>query len=260
MAAQWRPISPRSGHEIAPGSKNDTLKATMPITRMPLSRHDETLYSFAARIRLANAARDDRAACRGMFGSHAHMRVAEFPVNLVHFCRVTHGAVGTPETVLAEMTLTNFFSRIGGHPWHAGSSAQPVATAGYGLSTLSNGNVSTWRACRQCLRSDLSTFATGHWRRSHQLPTVFFCLRHGTPLSRSLAPVHTWHNRFLLPQDTELHETVHCLDGATHEEARLRLTKLAVDALFDVGAPVAADVTYATMRRALGDKGMLTHG
>ncbi|NHZ82271.1 hypothetical protein F2P44_23760 [Massilia sp. CCM 8695] len=231
----------------------------MLITRLPIAHNDETLYSFAARIRVSNAARDDRSACRGMFGSAAHMRVAEFPVNLVHFCRVTQGVMGTPETVLAEMTLANFFGRIGGHPWHAGSSAQPVATAGYGLSSLSNGSVSTWRACRQCLRSDLSAFATGHWRRSHQLPTAFFCLQHGTPLSQSLAPAHAWHNRFMLPQDTALRETAHGFDGAANDEALLRLTQLAVDALCDVGPSVVGDVTYATMCRALGDRGMLTH-
>lgn len=230
----------------------------MQICSLPLLRDDETLYSIAARTRLRNAARDDRDACRSLFGPSASIRVAEFPVNLSRFCEATGGNFGDPHEVLIETTLYGFFERIGGPPWRAAKWRRPVETAGYGLATLSNGNTNTWRGCAGCVDSDILTHGTSHWRRAHQLPAAFFCLRHQVPLSLSIAPNNDRHIRFLLPEQTNLSTAYRC-DLAPCEDVLMRLSKLASDALFDVAA-TAADLAsaQATMLRALGSLGLLT--
>lgn len=229
----------------------------MQISSLPILRDDETLYSIAARTRLRNAARDDRDACRSLFGPSSSIRVAEFPVNLSRFCEATGGNFGDSHKVLIETTLYGFFERIGGPPWRAAKWRRPVETAGYGLATLSNGNVNTWRGCADCVDSDLLMYGTSHWRRAHQLPAVFFCLRHHAPLRLSVAPNNDRHIRFLLPEQTNL-STAYRSDLVAYEDVLVRLSKLASDALFDVADSADLSWAQATMRRALGDRGLLT--
>ncbi len=230
----------------------------MLITRLPIPYTDETLYSVAARTRRANAARDDRDACRSLFGPSRTMRVSEFPVNLLHFCAATNGMLGNPLEVLDAMTVTGFYDRVGGRPWRTGSSCIPAITAGYALSTLSNGTLWLWRACAQCVKSDRAIHATAYWRRAHQLPTSFFCVLHNAPLSASVAAVKERHNRFLLPDETRLDDTYAPLARTKDDEALMRLTTLAVDVLQHIGAPVNATAVHATILRALDNRALLT--
>lgn len=228
----------------------------MQISSVPILHDDETLYSVAARTRLRNAARDDRDACRSLFGPSSSIRVAEFPVNLSRFCEATAGNFGDPQKVLQETTLHGFFERIGGPPWRAAKWRRPVETAGYGLATLSNGNVNTWRGCVHCVDSDLLMYGVSHWRRAHQLPGAFFCIRHQVPLSLSMAPNKDRHIRFLLPEQTTL-STTYLSDLIRHEDVLVRLSKLASDALFDIGDTAGLASSQAVMLRALASRGLL---
>lgn len=230
----------------------------MQINSLPILRHDETLYSIAARTRLQNAARDDREACRSLFGPSSTIRIAEFPVNLSRFCEATGGHFGDPPDVLLGTTLCGFFERIGGPPWRAAKWRRPVETAGYGLATLSNGNVNTWRGCPYCVESDLLTYGISHWRRAHQLPTAFFCLAHHTPLKLSIAPNNDRHIRFLLPEQTTLTTDYRSVNLASYENMLVRLSKLASDALFDTSDISDLASSHAVILRALGNRGLLT--
>jgi hypothetical protein len=226
----------------------------MQITCLPILRYDETLYSVAARIRFRNAARDDRDACRTLFGPSSNIRVVEYPVNLDHFSDVTGGNFGDARKVLAETTLFEFFERLGGSPWRAAKWRRPVETAGYGLATLSNGHINTWRACSRCVEADLSRYATSYWRRAHQLPATYFCLDHHIPLSCSTAPEHDRHIRFLLPEQT----TFTVVDLIQHEDVLIRLSRLAGDVLFHVGEVTDFSSSCAAILRALDSWGLLT--
>ncbi|WGG50945.1 TniQ family protein [Rugamonas sp. DEMB1] len=230
----------------------------MQIHSLPIARPDETLYSVAARIRLANAARNDRDACRSMFGPSRNMRVSEFPVNLAHFCGITHECFGNPARVLSNLTLAGFFERLDSRPWHAGSSNAPVATAGYGLATLSNGSAGRWRICRRCVENDLAHHATAFWRRAHHLPTGFLCTIHDTPLATCMSSPLERHNRFLLPEQTSATTVLPEIDWVTHHHLLARLTALGIDVLEDGRQPVDARTVRATLFNALGDRGLLT--
>jgi len=205
----------------------------MQICSIPLHRPDETLYSFAARLRRANAARDDRDACRSMFGHAPNMRVSEFPVNLSSFYLATKGLLGSPDQLLSQMTLVPLFEQLGAWPWRKGSAPRPAAIAGYGLSILSNGNTRTWHTCKQCLREDRSHNPCGYWRRAHQLPGVLFCPTHHILLLACTAPATQFHNRFILPDEAKFENAFHRIDTATNEDVLLGLGRLSVAALQD---------------------------
>lgn len=236
----------------------------MRLHSLPILREDETLYSLAARARLANAAKDDRDACRSMFGYSKNTRVSDYPVNVIHFCEMTKGYFGDPSTILTRMTLVRFYEQIGIHPWHKGSSSRPAEIAGYGLSTLSNGNLRTWKFCKDCVMSDLKAFPITYWRRSHQLPTSFFCPTHGTALSCSLAHPHIRHNRFMFPDDDFASCEQYCSVGTPENDlVQRQLTQLGIAILFHCETslnpnPATAKILHATTIRALNERGLIT--
>jgi hypothetical protein len=230
----------------------------MDIHCLPIARSDETLYSVVARIRLANAARNDIDACQSLFGHSRNTRVSDFPVNLKRFCDVTQDCFGDPARVLADMTLSGFFERLGSRPWNSGSAPAPIITAGYGLSTLSNGSAGRWRVCLRCVESDLRCHATAFWRRAHHLPTAFVCPIHATPLaSCMLAPLER-HKRFLLPEQIEAAPLKAYVDWAAHYHTLNRLTVLGMDVLKDTRQSIDADTVHATLLNALDNHGLLT--
>jgi hypothetical protein len=230
----------------------------MQIHCLPIARPDETLYSVAARIRLANAARNDRDACRSLFGPSRNMRVAEFPVNLAYFCDATQDCFGNPARVLHNMTLAGFFERLASRPWRAGSGNAPVATAGYGLATLSNGSAGRWRLCLRCVEDDLARHATAFWRRAHHVPTGFLCPAHDMPLATCRSPPLERHNRFLLPEQTSASTLPLQMDWVVNHQALARLTALGIDVLEDGRPPVDARTARAVLFDALGNRGLLT--
>jgi len=230
----------------------------MQISSLPIHRHDETLYSLAVRIRRTNAARNDRDACRELFGPFANMRVSEFPVNVDVFVEASQARFGDARSVIAHTTLVPFFDRIGGHPWHSGRAEPSVATAGYGLSMLSNGNLRTWRACAQCLREDKKRNPYSYWRRAHQLPTAFFCLEHRMLLNACWVPPKQLHIQFYLPDEMALVDTFECVDPETNMEMLALLSEFSVDALGDDAEVIPGPTANAAIARALGNLNMIT--
>lgn len=205
-----------------------------------------------------NAAKDDRDACRSLFGNSLNTRVSDFPVNLMYFCDVTQGSFGTPEEVLAEMTLHGFFDSVGSHPWREGSANLPVVRAGYGLATLSNGSAKNWRACSQCIKSDMTHHGTTYWRRAHHLPAAFLCPIHDAPLVARIMPIPERHNRFFLPDETDVDQMFWRADFEKNYKALMRLTELGIDILEDSWCPITPQTIHATLRSALGERDLLT--
>lgn len=230
----------------------------MQIASLPIHRHDETLYSLAARIRRTNAARNDLDACRELFGPFKNMRVSEFPVNLEVFVATTKAQFGDARTIISNTTLVPFFDRVGGHPWHCGSSQAPIATGGYGLSMLSNGNLRTWRACAKCVLSDRHRNPYCYWRRAHQLPAAFLCLEHRTLLSACWTPPKQLHTQFYLPDELTLVNVFESIDPEANMEMLTLLSKFSADVLRDDGELIASETVNAAIAGALGDLNMIT--
>lgn len=223
----------------------------MHISSLPIHRPDETLYSLAVRIRRRNAARHDRDACRELFGPFNNMRVAEFPVNVDFFVNATQGYFGDPRSVIAHATLEPFFARVGGHPWHCGSAKPSLATAGYGLSMLSNGSLRTWRACAECLREDKKRNPYSYWRRAHQLPTAFLCLEHRELLRVCRVPPKHLHIQFYLPAEMSLVDSFKSIDPISHFEVLALISQFSVDILHENSQILNSPTINAAIMRAL---------
>lgn len=229
----------------------------MEVNFFPIERPDESLYSVVARIRLANAAKNDLDACRSLFGRWRNMHVSNFPVNLAHFCSITQNCFGDPDRVLQGMTLAKFFERVGSRPWRKGSHPGLIATAGYGLATLSNGAAGRWRICLQCRKSDLACHATSFWRRAHHLPTSLVCPVHGTALITALPPALELGKRLLLPEQVQGRTCVADVKD-THHEDLVRLTTLGVNILEDHHPLMKIEDMRAALLCALESRGLLT--
>lgn len=189
------------------------------------------------------------------------MRVSEYPVNLDYFCRATACAMGDAPAVLENMTLAGFFQRVGGHPWRSGRGDAAVAIAGFGLAALSHGESDNWRACAHCIRSDISTYGTSYWHRSHQLPTSFYCLQHSAPLLVSSVPKAERYSRFQLPHQSNFSEISRRLFVQTENSNTLqRLSQLAMHALNQTAPPVEPALKHEVMLQALEQRGFVTAG
>lgn len=230
----------------------------MEIHTSPIARPDETLYSVAARIRLANAAINDRDACRSLFGLWPNMRVSDFPVHLPHFCAATQNIFGDPPTVLQDRTLALFFERIGCHPWRKGSRPDPIDHAGYGLATLSNGSTGRWRVCLRCMKSDLASHATSIWRRAHHLPTSFVCPIHGSLLTVAMPSRLELGKRFVLPEQTIGRTAIGGKELTSNQMDLVRLTTLGIDVLEDRHPPATIGNNRSTLFSGLANRGLLT--
>ncbi|MDO8313059.1 MAG: TniQ family protein, partial [Sideroxyarcus sp.] len=192
------------------------------------------------------------------FGPFSNMRVSEFPVNMDVFVAAAMAQFGDAQAVISNTTLVPYFDRVGGHPWHSGSSQSPVATAGYGLSMLSNGNLRTWRACAHCILDDKQRNPYCYWRRAHQLPTAFLCLEHRTLLNACWVPPKQLHIQFYLPDEMALVDTFECVEPETNMEMLTSLSKFSVDVLRDDGKLIASATVNATIAGALRNLNMIT--
>jgi hypothetical protein len=189
---------------------------------------------------------------------YPNMRVADFPVNLTHLCRSTKGQFGTPQQILNNMTLVRFFKKLGSYPWRTGSLHYPIEDAGYGLATISNGNIAKWRACPYCIEADLKNSATSFGRRSHHLPTSFFCTIHNSPLVACQFLSHDCHNHFFLPEQAIIDTKFRQVSWNTNFDLLKRLTRLSVDVLEGCEEPLSSQTAYATFINALEAQDLLT--
>lgn len=150
---------------------------------------DETLYSLVAHTCRLNGWPSERGACSHLFGDHGSLRLGDVLVYMDRFVAETRGLYGGPAEVLARMTHAGFFDRLGSRPgvdvsqpWSPDAGDVVVAPEYRGLATLSNGQAHIWRWCPECNEEDLGRHGRVYWRRTHQLPGVFICTRHGRPL------------------------------------------------------------------------------
>jgi len=59
------------------------------------------------------------------------------------------------------------------------------------------------RLCRQCVAEDLQAFGTSYWHRSHMLPAVYYCVKHGQALEETNIAVKYFNARwsYYLPHE-----------------------------------------------------------
>jgi hypothetical protein len=149
------------------------------ILRPPLP--DEVLHAYFPRLQRENLVDDNAslAARLELDGSGAFRRLSRLPDVLVAIA----GALGVGvRSLLCQHSLVPYLKCVAadgfcdsdpdfGDPcyiWHAFRT------------------VVSPRMCAKCVREDLATWGWSYWHRTHQIPGVFWCLKHRCPLSISL--------------------------------------------------------------------------
>lgn len=227
----------------------------------PLS--DETLYSLVAHTSRLNGWPSEREVCAHLFGDHGSMRLGDVRVDLDRFVAVTRGAYGDAAGISAQMTNAAFFSGLGSRPdievprpWEPGTLGTGKEPEYPGLATLSNGQAHIWRWCPECNDEDLRDNGRVYWRRTHQLPGVFVCIRHRRPILEVNMPYRVRQQHLYLPDslpgalvtkaacppDTDLslaqalaEFAVHAMEDAPHEHAPAVVHGAIVDGLLEAG-------------------------
>jgi hypothetical protein len=170
---------------------------------LPRPLPDETLYSLVARVYSLNDDTNEREFCTRLLGDTEMLRVADTEVDFPWFERVTDGFYGDSKIFLGNTTLCGFYGRLGASPdveapreFPPGNEPLKIST---GLATLANGRPHIWKGCWSCVFQDERDHGMAYWHRTHQLPGVVVCLKHGEPLFE-LTLLHRERQRdFILP-------------------------------------------------------------
>jgi Tn7-like transposition protein D/TniQ len=152
---------------------------------------DETLFSWCSRYHRLTANGHDRSTSIQLFGHHRAGTAHDFPARLNVLAARLEGALGTAADIIGQRTLLPFYL-----PFRSallGREAQQ-ALCGYGIGhikyrlgllTSGLGAAHPLKACPSCIRFDLSQYGWTYWHRTHQLPGIWLCPLHRTPLDVS---------------------------------------------------------------------------
>lgn len=110
------------------------------------------------------------------------------------------------------------------------------------------------RLCRRCVMADIEGGQAAGWRRTHQLPGVFVCPWHGSPLLVSDVAMANQPCLVPCPEEPGTFPEIRCpLDAGI----ALRIARGSEWLLRNPGPPVPAAELRAAMRSVIGDRGWL---
>lgn len=174
-------------------------------------RDDETLFSLASRYHWVSCHSTAAQTCLALFGDQRHGSAHDLPSCLDHFVKQTGGMLGDAQQIVSQRTLLPFYL-----PYRSDRDAAEAlaASRGKGVGALKArlGMLASrfranhpLKACPECMLADAEASGAAHWRLRHQLPGVWLCPTHGTPLLQSNVKANgvgrfQWH----LPSQSDL--------------------------------------------------------
>lgn len=150
---------------------------------------DETLHSRLSRLHTLSGNLDDRHTLQEAFGSHTLVATSHLPSHLNALAsRLPDNTYCHPYDIIEQATLFPYFS-----PFLQPAQAERCHVAmcsenagdvkiGIGLVASRIGGSNAFRYCRQCSIQDELQHGVAYWHRVHQLPGVWLCVTHATPL------------------------------------------------------------------------------
>ncbi|MGU7816883.1 TnsD family Tn7-like transposition protein [Burkholderia sp. AW49-1] len=162
---------------------------------LPLPFEDELLYNVIGRYMENTCANVPTTVIRNLFGRLVFPTV-ELLCGLGELARQTYDLWGLTAHQIAQRhtPLPYFTSYATDERFDAAyrtvcgdGRGRPVATLGL-VATRVEGPM-TFRYCEQCAVDDIARVGEAYWKRSHQLPGVFICIKHELPLQNSVASV-----------------------------------------------------------------------
>jgi hypothetical protein len=145
---------------------------------------DETLFSLCSRYHQASGNRLPATTCKAIFGHQLQGAAHDFPARLKHFVAAAAGKLGIAAEIVESRTLLPIYLRFAG-PNVVAAVLRAAEEASSGALKFQLGLLTSrfranhpLKACSACMAEDEQLHGTAYWRRSHQLPGVWVCLRH----------------------------------------------------------------------------------
>lgn len=233
---------------------------------LPVLHPDMTLYSLVAIAHRWGGSSRGEQPSSALFGSpHAGLR-HDFPSHLDEFCRRTGSAFGHPEDIALNATVLPYFLRF--RPPEVQTTAvalmrsETVESLKFvlGLPAGPSGASMPLCSCMDCVLDDIAAHGLAYWHRQHQLPGVFVCPNHGSPIRQSSIRIGgRGRSTLFLPDDPEIIDTNTSTITCTQRPILLRLATLSAAAL-DRPLPggYSPQILLATYQHGLKQQGLLT--
>jgi hypothetical protein len=148
----------------------------------------ETLFSLASRHHIVSCNWSPSDTCRQLFGSYVRRANHDFPSHIDFFVDSTHLRLGTAEEVIINRTLLPFYLPLNNKA-HAEDAicslrGDRIGSLRYKLGMLLDRfrGRHPLRACKLCMQDDFWRFGVAYWHHAHQIPGVWRCPHHHSPL------------------------------------------------------------------------------
>lgn len=152
---------------------------------------DETVYSFCSRDHLLVGTCSHELTAMHHFGYTQIATVAGIPWGIDHFVSRNSALQLSPEEVIYRHTIAPFYLPFTQRTKFVAALNQirfgTKRKSGIRLMLDTNSNAvrATLKQCDECVVSDIKKFSTSYWHLVHQLPGVWICPIHQSPLHTS---------------------------------------------------------------------------
>ncbi len=203
-------------------------------TWLPCWRPDETVYSWCARYhRVAGSMRASQTSLR-LFGHPRAGLAHDLGGRLADLVDRTGGRLGSASDLLLKHTVLGYYmafrSQAERELWVARLAAgtQGAIKSQLGWLATRMGASHPLKSCPSCEAEDIDQGRGSHWRRQHQLPGVWICMKHhrtlwATPIRANGLMRTMW----LLPDDIPAHQRVEVVPQRVGGDAWSLLARIA---------------------------------
>ena len=173
---------------------------------------DETVFSLASRHHKLTGNALPSTTCRQLFGHSRLGSQHDFPCRIDALAARLLGLLGDPESIICQHTVLPFYLafRDPTDTSHAYATIRgpAIGSLKYRLGILTSrfGASHPLKACLCCFADDIALHGIAYWHRDHQLPGVWVCRTHRSPLQAAHVKANGI-GRFLwfLPNDIGSH-------------------------------------------------------
>ena len=231
---------------------------------LPEPRPDELLYSTIARTAYHYGYWSPAQLLRLLFGSRQVIAVPDLPSNLAALALRTADTWGLSAEELAERhTLLGYYTHFRGQRVRQAVLASMRERGGFnqvrlGVCSGSALNPTRFRLCLSCYEEDRRLGREAYWHRSHQLPGVLVCDRHGGLLHATNVPFRPVgrHEYIAAPQDLSHADLQPVAPALQHREIAQQIARRSASLLHL--APRCTDA-LPDYRDALAARGFAGH-
>ncbi len=243
------------------------MPSLFPPANLPILLPDETLYSWCGQVHLWNGNASVLDTSLQLFGARYAGLLHDFPAHLGYLQQSTQGLLGAPEALALNHSLLGYFLAF--KPIDLGQDilsrllqgSYPQLKYKLGVTASRVGGHHPLKYCSQCLREEQARWGRGYWHLSHQLPSVFMCPVHETPLrmlTQHASPVHL--RQWLMPGDHALDQQMLPISEQQYRHL-LQLARISIAAARLSPGSLNTQHLAWTYQKRLQEQGLMTrHG